>query len=311
MTKSITIVGAGMAGLLTANLLSRRSPTIYEAQPELPNNHHAILRFRSSIVGDVLGIPFKRVDMIKTNLLWRNEVADALAYAYKNTGVRKSDRSIAAGTTYAQRFIAPGDLIAQMAERIPAANLHFRIPCDFTNEGQFISTMPMAKLMEVLSYPYRKDVTFHSRAAVNIKAKLRSTDAYVSLLVPNPDYSFSRVSITGDELIIELPGTTSLAENVIQFNINRALYMLGMERTDLEFPSDIEAQPSNYDKILPIDDDIRKDFIHWATEHHGVFSLGRFACWKPGLLLDDLVTDIRKIDGWLSSRSNYDMKKAR
>ena len=54
MTTEVTIIGAGMAGLLAANMLRHRDPVILEAQKSLPNNHHALLRFRSSVVGDVL-----------------------------------------------------------------------------------------------------------------------------------------------------------------------------------------------------------------------------------------------------------------
>lgn len=41
------IIGAGMAGLLAANLLHRFNPTVLEKAPSLPNNHAALLRFRS------------------------------------------------------------------------------------------------------------------------------------------------------------------------------------------------------------------------------------------------------------------------
>ena len=63
------IYGAGMGGLLTANMLRRYNPTIKEAQPSLPNNHDALLRFRSDKVAIATGIPFKKVKDINTNIL--------------------------------------------------------------------------------------------------------------------------------------------------------------------------------------------------------------------------------------------------
>lgn len=111
------IIGSGMAGLLAGNMLMKRKPLIIEAQPSLPSNHSAVLRFRSPVVGDVLGIPFKRVNMIKTSVPWQNPVADALAYAYKNSGGYRSDRSIGSGAVVSEeRFIAPPDLVLRMAE---------------------------------------------------------------------------------------------------------------------------------------------------------------------------------------------------
>ena len=58
------IIGAGQAGLLAARSLALHNPTIIEQQDELPNNHSALLRFRSSIVGDSVGIPFQKVRVL-------------------------------------------------------------------------------------------------------------------------------------------------------------------------------------------------------------------------------------------------------
>jgi hypothetical protein len=61
----IVVVGAGMAGLLAGSMLRKDCPLILEARERLPHNHSAVLRFRSSIVGDTVGIPFRKVQAIK------------------------------------------------------------------------------------------------------------------------------------------------------------------------------------------------------------------------------------------------------
>ena len=33
----------------------------------------------------------------------------------------------------------------------------------------------------------------------------------------------------------------------------------------------------------------------WASEKFGIYSFGRFATWRPGLLLDDLIHDLTVI----------------
>ena len=63
-----------------------------------------------------------------------------------------------------------------------------------------------------------------------------------------------------------------------------------------------------YAKILPIPEETRKRFILWATERHNIYSLGRFATWRPGLLMDDLVNDIRVIQR-VAERGTYDHRK--
>jgi 2-polyprenyl-6-methoxyphenol hydroxylase-like FAD-dependent oxidoreductase len=50
----IVVVGAGMAGLLAGSMLRKDCPLILEARERLPHNHSAVLRFRSSIVGDTV-----------------------------------------------------------------------------------------------------------------------------------------------------------------------------------------------------------------------------------------------------------------
>jgi hypothetical protein len=63
--------------------------------------------------------------------------------------------------------------------------------------------------------------------------------------------------------------------------------------------SELTASYQNYFKIIEINDAERKKFLRWASVHHNVYSLGRYATWRPKLLLDDLVNDVRKIENWI------------
>jgi hypothetical protein len=42
----------------------------------------------------------------------------------------------------------------------------------------------------------------------------------------------------------------------------------------------------------------------WATEKFNIYSLGRFATWKPGLLLDDIVGDVNVIRRLIETPTN-------
>lgn len=299
------IIGAGLAGLLAANLLRHKSPIVLEKQDALPNNHSAVLRFRSSIVSDVLGIPFKKVNVIKDTLPWRNSVADALAYAEKNTSVLRSDRSIPTQMISAERYIAPPDLISQLSENIDITyNAQFNSSGVglWTCDGPIISTIPMPILMKILEYPEAQ--SFPSVQGVNIRGTIADCDAYVSLYVPDPFYSFSRISLTGNEIIVELP--TVNVDNPSEL-IYTAAAMLGI---DARRVFDIRAHKQTYAKILPIDEGERTRFIMWATDKYNIYSLGRYACWRPSTLLDDLVKDIRMIERWINS-GTYAMRKHR
>lgn len=318
MTK-VTIAGAGMAGLLAGNMLSRLEPTIIEKQSSLPNNHSAVLRFRSGAIGDIIGVPFKKVSMIKGYQPWKNPIADSLAYSRKCSGISRSDRSIVStGMDTHERFIAPPDLISRMAEGVPVVFFNKNISDRFVERTDpVISTMPMGSLMEMLKYPYR-DISFNGVHGFNITATVEGLDAYCSLYVPQPDAMFNRISVTGNLVTVEysFPGRTKEAiQNLFVDNLltiksefSSAMRMLGMTNY---VGSDPVGKLQAYSKITPINEEIRKDFLHWATDRHNVYSLGRFATWRPGLLLDDLVKDIRLIEGWIKSSNGYAVKSHR
>lgn len=313
------IIGAGMAGLLAANMLRDMEPTILEQQPVLPNNHSAVLRFRSHIVGDVLNVPFRKVTMIKCTVGSVNAVADALNYSLKCTGVRRTDRSLLDGLQVDTRFIAPKDLIARM---VANTNIEFgkKLEGDFNVESRMqevpiISTIPMPALMSILRYPFVSQFDFLSVHSYNIRFRLPNCDAYCSVYDTRPDSFISRVSITGDEVIVEIPMPSETKRDV-QEQLDRSFVdrvtadakeLLGIARN---IPVVAHCSSQRYAKIIPVDDRARQEFIHWATDRHNIYSLGRYATWRPKLLLDDLVNDIRLISRW-SREGRYAVTKHR
>lgn len=311
---SLQIVGAGLAGLLAGNMLQRHKPTITEQQHLLPNNHSAVLRFRGHEIGDILNIPFKKVTMIKCVVPYLNPVADALSYSHKNTGIYRSDRSIITGLVTADRYIAPPDLIARMAAPLTIKyNSPFQSPAGWV---PVVSTMPMPALMSLLEYPRAAEVEFTSKEGLNIRCLIDSCDAYVSLLVPDPHSPISRISITGNEMIVEVPNFKFEEHSEFEKFVSAIGFDIAQQACKFAgIPNDaivaLGWHRQKYAKINPIDDDVRKDFIYWATDKHGIFSLGRFATWRPGLLLDDLVKDIRLIDKWVSRQDRYEVARNR
>jgi hypothetical protein len=287
----INIIGAGMAGLLASHMLRRHEVTIFERQKELPNNHHAVLRFRSPGVGNMLGIPFRKVDMLKTYVPYNNIVADSLSYSEKCTGKYLSDRSIIAGTTHAERYIAPPYFIKAMAED---ANIVYDKNIIFSDgklAEPMISTIPMPELMRLLNYvPIPK---FESKPGMVFTGRILDCDAFVSILFPNPDIPYSRATITGDQLIIEFPGITETPEILDMAEVYHYLGLYNAVVVDAKF------EKQQYFKITEISESVRKNFQRLATVNYNIYSLGRYATWRPKLLLDDLIDDVRKIEGWI------------
>lgn len=304
------VIGAGLAGLFASAVLQQECLEVLERQKEVPNNHHAVLRFRTGAFGDAVNIPFTKVPVIKTYIPYvGNIVGDSIAYSLKTNGSATLRSSISADGKPVDRYIAPTDLIQRLLDR--GGN---KVVTGFTitkhamtNGGRkYISTMPMPALMELLDYESRPKFVY--REGWVLKAKLANCSIFASIYITDPSNPCYRVSITGNELMAEF--INEPAGNLYDL-LGRFLRMFGMiDHAMLEDGSKPELYQQRYAKILPIDERQRKQFMAWATDEHNVYSFGRFATWRPSLQLDDLVDDLKKIQHYARSASSYDRKKS-
>lgn len=340
-----TIIGAGMAGLLAATMLRDDCSEVIEAQPELPNNHSALLRFRTDIVSQHTGIPFKKVQVLKTIGETRNPASDAVAYSLKATGFADL-RSLVGidpdNSTPVERFIAPRDFIKRLEKKVMApiqystkTNDHF-----LTRGNPTISTIPMPALMKLLDY--KEQPMFKRVAGETWRADVPFMgDICATVYFPYKKWLPYRASVVDKELILEFADTelndfTAYMNSAESFmdQINKHLpedhrsydsVAGGLIATVLKFfgvdteylmsqcsgdPSNLNVRrsPMKYAKILPIDESVRREFIIWATEKHNIYSLGRFATWRPKVLLDDVINDINVIKT-IAQSTNYDQRK--
>lgn len=312
----VYIIGAGLSGLIAANMLREQVGGIWERSNALPNNHNAILRFKSDIVSTTTNIPFKKVKVLKSVSYFSNPVADMMAYSYKVTGRYQSRSIITAGQEMVDRYIAPPDFIHKLEKR-----LHMDVTYGYgwKPKGRLfkpvISTIPMPHLMKLLEYPILNeseiDSLFTYREGYVIRGQLPNCNAYATVYVPDPSLPIYRISVTGDELYIECVGPLSDDKKIdhMEWLIDHAKHILGIIETSGTEIINPSIKKMQYAKINPIDDRLRKDFILWASERD-VYSLGRFATWRPSLLLDDLINDVniiaRLIEG--DKTPNYHIK---
>lgn len=307
------ILGAGMAGLLAGSLLRNKCTSILEAQPSLPNNHSAVLRFRSSIVGDAVGIPFKKVKMVKCVLPWKNQIADMMAYSQKTNGTSTMRSIVSADGMISERYIAPDDFIDQLAKGVMAPiSLGLKINKHWFSErdsSPIISTLPMPMLMNLLDYEGVAPSEFPSKEGFVITADIEDCDSFCSLYLPNPMYLPYRISITRSKLIIEvIDPKGGIREDDLEYYHNTIVECCDLLGLKFDKISNKKIQRQKFAKILPIDENVRKRFILWASEKHDVYSLGRFSTWRPELLLDGLVNDVRQIQRMVESNHNYEAK---
>lgn len=316
------IIGAGMAGLLAGAILRDQCTAIIESQPSVPNNHNALLRFRSSIVGDAVNIPFEPVTVVKAIASIGNPVADAVSYSLKTNGTARLRSIVGATGVPEQRFIAPPDFISRLAKKVSA-------PIDFGQSWDgplpddfFISTIPMPALMDALDYPHEeRPVNFGSVIGFVCTAQLADSDFCATVYIPDKSQLAYRASVTKDQLIVEyaFPKKTYYEAEMamkpltdyplnLKTHLHQILELFGMRSDAIVGKPVLKIQP--YSKILPVDENLRKRFILWASENHNVYSFGRFATWRPNLLLDALVNDLRVIQRLASGGTSYDARKS-
>lgn len=301
------ILGAGLSGLIAGNMLRRFKPKICEAQSSLPNNHTALLRFRTDAVSNACAIPFKKVKVqkavyFKGKLHKEVDIEMMNLYSHKVTGEYKQ-RSIGS-LQEGERYIAPPDFIAQAARQ-----LNIIYDCQLSGSDLIkgpkadpvISTIPMDKMMEMMNW---NKPDFEYLPIWSITANIcQPCDLYQTIYYPSEgnDTPFYRASITSNKLIIEYAIEPVCAE---KFALDEAAKHFGILGMGYE---NVKTKHQKYGKLLPIDDRLRKEFMLWLTKEHNIYSLGRFATWRQ-ILLDDVVKDVNVIEGLMQS-SSYDNNK--
>lgn len=283
------IIGAGLAGLLCGAL--NPGSIIYEKQSQLPNNHGALLRFRSDKISRALGIPFKKVRVTKA--IWFDDHnMDPTPqvqnwYSYKVTG-KYMDRSIS-NIDPVDRWIAPDDFTQQLADRC-GIEFDYDYPLDADELGEdepIISTMPMQRMMHIMAIPIEA-ITFEHQSIWTRVYELANCDLYQTIYFPDFNTSLYRASFTGNKLICEFirnPDNTgaTVTSSFRAFGLNAPGFIQEGTLTERK-----------YGKIIPIDNDVRRAIMATLTREHNIYSLGRFATWR-NILLDDVFEDIFKI----------------
>lgn len=292
------IVGAGLAGLITAHLFPHEP--IVEAKPKPTEVHRALLRFRSPAVGELVGFPFREVTVHKG--IWYCEewqqpnIRVANLYSEKVTG-GFGDRSIW-DIRPVQRWIAPEDLYDRLVNAL-APRITWGREVDFSDPSQnYISTAPMPVVLKALG----TDAPQFKRAAITVH-RYRITkpcDVYQTVYFPSLRHTLYRASITGDLLICEFAGEPQgqwgdEIMSAFHLNLHRECKELGKVE-------------QNWGKIVPIEEGLRRWTIAHLTREYNIFSIGRFATWR-NILLDDVVHDAAVVKRLIIA-GEYDRKLA-
>lgn len=302
-----------MAGLIAANLLRRHRPVVYEAQSQVPNNHGALLRFRSDAVARAVNQPFKQVNVTK-GVKWKNSVSDSASlqasnlYSLKVTG-GIWERSIM-NLQPSVRWIAPEGFCSDLANGVvirydqPVNDLAELGASVTSDEGPVISTIPMPAMMKMVDWELNSRFEWKQIWSIRARIVHPPLRVYQTIYYPDPEVPFYRASITGDLLIIE--SMSEPKESLAEFTVHSVLQDFGINYRQAGFLNHegISIVPQKYGKLLPYSETERRAFILALTDRFGIYSLGRFATWRQ-ILLDDIVQDVRIIDRLITERDAY------
>lgn len=291
------IVGAGLAGLIAANVFPQAR--IIEAQGREKLPHNALLRFRSTAVADVTRIEFRKVQVNKG--IWhlgRNEQPSIrLANLYSQKVIGKlADRSIW-NLAPSERYIAPEDFISKLinnAEHRIEWNTPFRWQDHHESDFQpVISTMPMSVLASI-DQTFKGEVPkFEFKSIFVSRFRVHNADVFQTIYFTDPDIGVYRASISGDLMIVE-----SVSE-LLSSELGCVMEAFGIYQID-----PIESCKQRFGKIAPIDDVWRRNFILRASTNHNIYSVGRFATWR-NILLDDVVHDLSVVKRLIKLGGGY------
>ncbi len=291
----MNIIGAGLAGLL-AGALNPGKHTIYEAQGHLPNNHGAVLRFRSDEISKALGISFKKVQVTKA--IWYGgkykQPTPGIQNFYSLKVTEELGRRSIANIDPVTRWIAPIDFTYQLSMR---CNILFNHPFpEFGNsqDTPTISTMPMPVMIDhMFDKPEYCWAEFKRQEIWTRTFLLSDCDLYQTIYFPGDETPIYRASITGNKLIAEYCCEPVTA---LGFDLQTMKYIceaFGINANHMVADT-VATTHQKYGKIIEIDHTVRRSIMAKLTHEYNIYSLGRYATWR-NILLDDVYHDIFKI----------------
>ena len=297
------VYGAGLAGLLSANMLRRFRPVIWEAQTELPNNHSALLRFRTDGVGAACGIPFKKVKVQKAIRYDQKILKDSNLFFNNMYALKVTDSVIKRSINNledVERYIAPLDLISQMASTCAIKySSSLNLQNLKSNQGVKISTIPMPVLMKIVNWPDIPDFPVKPIWTQRGVISKPHFDIYQTVYFPDPFDAPYRVSIIGNVVIAEYAKKPECNTGADLMDLIRECFGVQVGKI-----KDLNLSCQKYGKIMPIDEQVRKEFIYAMTTEYNLYAVGRFATWRQ-LLLDDVVKDIQVVEKFIENKNHY------
>lgn len=295
------IVGAGWAGMIAAERWSEAR--IYEIRS--PSECSAnFIRMRADSLANALKLPATKVTAYSCVLSidgdsfsYRDQAtpADMINYSRKVIGVL-SARSIMS-TGRHTRWVVGADALLELRHRHRSRIKYNAVlaPSHWADPSiQIINTAPLECAADALEIPLSHGVAAHTVTLIRAPVLGADSSLSVTLYVPSPDTPVSRITLSEGWLVLELTHPVPSTASVIEL----ARASLGLHPHELGEPQSI-TQPS---KLAPQSEEARA-VIYAMSINHNVWSLGRHATARPGVLIEHLPHDCDVISRLIALRS--------
>jgi hypothetical protein len=277
--------------------------------------HDALMRLRNPAVADLIGAKKKKVNITKGiwykgNFINTPNIKINNIYSIKLYGTVGKRSILKPGDS--TRYLIDGGIpipndkiINQKVNSIKDRKI-FLFEENFINELEYdycISTIPMDIMYsKIVKPPTGINLKFESNPVSVKRLTLKNpTDANQTITYPDPEFNIYRITIQNDIIIIE-------SRAAPEFKIKTEYEYLIPESFGIPKSFWVEFSGlSNIKngKIIPANNKERLKYIMWLTDKHNIFSLGRFATWRP-LRTDHLLEDIKIIRRIINSKTIED-----
>lgn len=295
-----------MSGLLAGQYFRCERPIILEQQKSLPNNHKALLRFRTDRVQNLTGIPFRKVIVTKgisegDYIVSTPSIKHNNLYSQKVSGEYANKSIMNIGIC--ERYIAPDNFIHMLSAGL---SISYGVNAEVEVKRQMhdsthpmISTMPVSILADMLDYDI--GVELHKKRILTYTFDISHCDVYQTIYYPERPSPLYRLSITGSKGIAELCEDPYKFHDWGDYTDERIKTRL-IKDFGISTPlSEMEVSYMEYGKLIPCKGPEVKEFISWATREHNIYSLGRWGTYRQ-ILMDDVVKDLHEIVNLINRR---------
>lgn len=333
MTNKINILGAGQTSMLAAIMLANRGYQV-EILDEKPmkQTHFALLRFKTKAIEEETGIKCEEVE-IKKAIYYHGQIYNESnikfdnLYSQKVTG--KIQRRSIGNLGIGKRYIPPVDFFDQLVEKCNKAGVKIAhsedVDMDFILEKRagkiaekFISTLPMPKMYKTV---HNEEIKFDFEKVYVVEFDIKDCNVHQTIYYPSVVESLNhpayRISVVGNNIKCEISEATMeefKRDGNFEFekllrNLDSQIWdSFGIEIGDATVDNYVQdclfkgietvIKEQKFGKISPIDEQLRHSIIYNLTKQFGIYSLGRFSCWRQ-IMLDDVVKDVKKIENLL------------